>query len=126
MNLLLIIMNSYVIVWSYMDAYDFVNKRISDLEHSLTFFINIFSPGLYRKLRYVPFNLPYVHIPSLSNAGHIFSHLAELKAFLTSRAASRQYFLLPRFHRFPEIASLTLPATSLMASSVDLPFLKPY
>ena len=45
MNLLLIIMNSYVIVWSYMDKYDFVYKRISDLEQSLTFFINIFSPG---------------------------------------------------------------------------------
>ena len=44
MNLLLIIMNSYVIV-SCMDKYDFVYKRISDFEHSLTFFINIFSPG---------------------------------------------------------------------------------
>ena len=46
MNLLLIIMNSYVNVWSYMNKYDFMYKRISDLEHLLTFFINIFSPGL--------------------------------------------------------------------------------
>ena len=46
MNLLLIIMNSYVGVWSYIDKYDFAYKRISDLEHPLTFFINIFSSGV--------------------------------------------------------------------------------
>ena len=40
--------------------------------------------------------------------------------------ASRQYLLLPRFHRTPEIASFHLPTTWLMASRVDLPFLKPY
>ena len=50
MNLLLIIMNSYVIIWFYMNKHDFVYKRISNLEHSFSFFINIFSPGMCEKV----------------------------------------------------------------------------
>ena len=41
----------------------------------------------------------YVGIRSLSNARQIFFHLAELKAFLISRATSRQYFLHPSYSR---------------------------
>ena len=68
----------------------------------------------------------YAGTSNLSRACQMFFHLDELKAFLTSRVTSRQYFLLPPFHRFPEIASFPLLTTWLMSSIVDLPFLKAY
>ena len=37
MSLLSITMNSYVIVWSYMEKYDFIYKSMSDLEYFVTF-----------------------------------------------------------------------------------------
>ena len=43
MNLLLITVNSYVIVSSYMKKYDFVYKSMSDLEPFVNFFIKLFS-----------------------------------------------------------------------------------
>ena len=46
MNLLLITMNSYIIVWSYMGKHDFVYKSMCDLKRFITFFIKLFSPGL--------------------------------------------------------------------------------
>ncbi|CAB0032700.1 unnamed protein product [Trichogramma brassicae] len=56
----------------------------------------------------------------------MLSHRAELNAFLTSRATTLQYFLVPRNHLLPATAFRAVELTSSMASIVDRPFRKPY
>lgn len=70
--------------------------------------------------------LMYIGTLSFWRASWIHLHLAELNAFLMSKVIIAQYFLDPLFHRLSSIAFRAVLTTTLIASTVERLFLKPY